>query len=204
MVNVYTGNSAATVVPTCYVVCTYVTHTLSKSTSLQPHWHPFNMTAQRSVLFTFKVLLITRDDTRYLQHKVHSPKSLTHSGTCQGCRNTFKSKGAEHSPPKKSVNSNNAIILKMNTHYAKIVSQMFQKASTSRFQILPKYNLCLSLVDTKFLAISNMSNWSVLFLCIWRIVTWFRRGCDILDRRKAFRCRSTEKVLSAVAVVTIG
>ena len=36
------------------------------------------MTAQRSVLFTFRVLLITRVATRYLQHKVHLPKSLPH------------------------------------------------------------------------------------------------------------------------------
>ena len=41
----------------------------------------------------------------------------------------------------------------MNTHYAKVASQMFQKASTSMFQNSPKYHL-LSLVDIKFLAIS--------------------------------------------------
>ena len=50
--------------------------------------------------------------------------------------------------------NDNAIIFKMNTHYAKIASQMFQKASTSMFQNSPKYNLLLSLVDIKFLAIS--------------------------------------------------
>ena len=74
-----------------------------------------------------------------------------------GCRNTFKSKGAKHTPPKKSVNSDNAIILQKTTHYAKIVSQMFQKAGTRKVSKF-KSIIILLLVDIEFLAISNMSN----------------------------------------------
>ena len=45
--------------------------------------------------------------------------------------------------------NDNAIIFKMNTHYAKTASQMFQKASTSRFQNSLNYNLRLSIVRYK-------------------------------------------------------
>ena len=58
------------------------------------------MTAQRSVLFTFKVLLITRDATRYLQHKVHLPKLLPHAGTCgKALQVQTLSHAKRHSPP---------------------------------------------------------------------------------------------------------
>ena len=58
------------------------------------------MTAQRSVLFTFKVLLITRDATRYLQHKVHLPTSLPHAGTCgKALQVQTLSRARRRSPP---------------------------------------------------------------------------------------------------------
>ena len=58
------------------------------------------MTAQRSGLFTFRVLLITRDATRYLQHKVHLRKSLTHAGTCgKALQVQTLSRAKRHSPP---------------------------------------------------------------------------------------------------------
>ena len=58
------------------------------------------MTAQTLVLFTFRVLLITRDATRYLQHKVHLPKSLTHAGTYgKALQVQTLSRAKRHSPP---------------------------------------------------------------------------------------------------------
>ena len=58
------------------------------------------MTAQRSVLFTFKVLLITRDATHYLQHKVHLPTSLPHAGMCgKALQVQTLSRARRHSPP---------------------------------------------------------------------------------------------------------
>ena len=58
------------------------------------------MTAQRSVLFTFRVLLITRDATRYLQHKVHLPKSLPNAGTGgKALQVQTLSRAKRHSPP---------------------------------------------------------------------------------------------------------
>ena len=58
------------------------------------------MTAQRSVLFTFRVLLITRDATRYLQREVHLPKSLPHAGTGgKALQVRTLSRAKRHSPP---------------------------------------------------------------------------------------------------------
>ena len=61
---------------------------------------PFQHDSTEVGLFTFRVLLITRDATRYLQHKVHLPKSLTHAGTCgKALQVQTLSRAKRHSPP---------------------------------------------------------------------------------------------------------
>ena len=83
------------------------------------------MTAQRSVLFTLRVLLITRDATRYLQHKVHSPKSLPHAGTCgKALQVQTLSRAKRHSIP-----------LQDSHHSARIYTQT-QALGGSHFSVL--------------------------------------------------------------------
>ena len=100
MVSVNTANSAATVVPTCCVVYVRYTHTQHiYFPAATPK--PFQIDSTGSVLFTFRVLLITRDATRYLQHKVHLPESLPHAGTTCGKALQVQtlSRAKRHSPP---------------------------------------------------------------------------------------------------------
>ena len=61
---------------------------------------PFQHDSTEVGSFTFRVLLITRDATRYLQHKVHLPKSLPHAGTGgKALQVQTLSRAKRHSPP---------------------------------------------------------------------------------------------------------